>query len=373
MDKRIDDMAKGDDSEMADITATMNCVLEFSDGAMIPRKGRWEDFQVKAMDTIYENIPMHDPRCKFLIKWVHQMLRDPKKEHEFWKRLASCLRGYNRDKTFDLMVGSGNNGKSLFFDLFVQVFGVGKKAVKLPLESLLEGAIRNASAASPEMDQARNALVAILDEPKRGMKFDASRIKAWTGNDNMYSRTLHDKGSAFKPMFKTIMIGNTIPKADYDIAMKIRFWIWKFVGRFSDDAPASEDEQERIGVYPIDRELQSKLNQYKAPLLSILLHYFKIYCKEGVSRTPVEKDTRDYWSSTNELVRFIEYHLKPKDGATVSIDNMFNSFRGWVRQQNDKDRPLTRHEFEVELQTFFVDQDITANGGLLNFELIQKK
>jgi len=300
-------------------------------------------------------------------------LRDPKKEHEFWKRLASCLRGYNRDKTFDLMVGVGNNGKSLFFDLFVQMFGVGKKAVKLPLECLLEGAQRNASAASPEMDQARGALVAILDEPKRNMKFDASRIKAWTGNDNIYSRTLHDKGSAFRPFFKTFLIGNTIPKAEYDLAMKIRFWIWKFVGRFSDEAPASEDEQERLGIYPIDRELQSKLGQYKAPMLSILLHYFKIYCKEGVSRVPVEKDTRDYGSSTNELIRFIEHYVREKDGGSINIDLMFNSFRSWVRGQNDKDRPLTRHEFEVEIQSIFVDQDIKANGGLVGFELVSKK
>jgi hypothetical protein len=373
MDKRIDDMARGDDSEMADITATMNCVLEFSDGAMIPRKGRWEDFQVKAMDTIYENIPMHDPRCKFLIKWVHQMLRDPKKEHEFWKRLASCLRGYNRDKTMDVMFGSGNNGKSLFFDLFLQLFGVGKKAVKMPLEAILEGAMRNASAASPEMDQARGALVAILDEPKKNQRFDASRIKAMTGNDNMYSRTLHEKGSAFRPFFKTILIGNTVPKTNYDYALKIRIWIWKFIGRFDDDAPKSEEEQERLGIYPKDKELQSKLGQYKAPLLSVLLHYFKLYYKEGVSRAPVEKDTRDYWASTNEVIRFIETFVKEKENSTINMDVMFNSFRTWVRGQNDKDRPLTKFEFEEEIQSIFLDQDIAANGGLLGFELIQKK
>ena len=373
MDKRIDDMARGDDSEMADITATMNCVLEFSDGAMIPRKGRWEDFQVKAMDTIYENLPMHDPRCKFLLKWVHQMLRDPKKEHEFWKRLASCLRGYNRDKTMDVLWGSGNNGKSLFFDLFVQLFGVGKKAVKMPLEAILEGGMRNGSAASPEIDQARGALVAILDEPRKGQRFDASRIKSMTGNDNMFSRTLHEKGSAFRPMFKVFLIGNTVPKTNYDYALKIRIWIWKFIGRFDDDAPATEEEQERLGIYPKDKELQSKLSQYKSPLLSVLLHYFKIYCKEGVSRAPVEKDTRDYWASTNEVIRFIETFVREKENNTISIDTMFNTFRTWVRGQNDKDKPLTRHEFEEEIQSIFLDQDIKENGGLLGFELVNKK
>lgn len=373
MDKRIDDMARGDDSEMADITATMNCVLEFSDGTMIPRKGRWEDFQTKAMDTIYENIPPSDPRCKFLMKWVHQMLRDPAKEREFWKRLASCLRGYNRDKTLDILYGSGNNGKSLFFDLFVQTFGVGKKAVKMPLETLLEGAMRNGSSASPEIDQARGALVAVLDEPKKGQRFDASRIKSMTGNDNMYSRTLHDKGSAFRPFFKTFLIGNTVPRATYDYALKIRFWIWKFIGRFEDNAPKDEEEQERLGIYPKDKELQSNLGQYKAPLLSLLLHYFKIYYKEGVSRAPVEKDIRDYWASTNEVVRYIEHYIREKEGNTIPIDMMFSSFRTWVRAQNDKDRPLTRHEFEEEIQSIFIEQDIAANGGLLGFELIQKR
>ena len=372
-DKRIDDMARGDDSEMADITATMNAVLEFSDGAMIPRKGRWEDFQTKAMDTIFENIPLSDPRCRFLLKWVHQMLRNPKKEHEFWKRLASCLRGYNRDKTLDILFGSGNNGKSLFFDLFVQLFGVGKKAVKMPLETLLEGGMRNGSSASPEIDQARNALVAVLDEPKKGQKFDASRIKSMTGNDNMFSRTLHDKGSAFRPMFKTFLIGNTVPKADYDYALKIRFWIWKFVGRFEDDAPASEEEQERLGIYPKDKELQSRLGEYKAPLLSLLIHYFKIYQKEGVSRGPIEKDTRDYWAATSEVVRYIETFVREKEGNTISMDTMFTSFRSWVRGQNDKDRPLTRFEFEEEIQSIYIEQDIEANGGLMGFELLHKK
>lgn len=368
-DSRLYDFSRGNDEEMADIVANETCVLEFSDGEMMPRRGRWEDFQTKAMNCVYENMPLDDPRCVFLQTWVHRMLRNPIKEYQFWKRLASCLRGYNTDKSFDVIWGSGDNGKSLFFDLFLSTFGFGKKAVKIPLDAILEGSTRNASGPSPEIDQARNALVAVMDEPKKGQKFDASRLKAWTGNDTIYARTLHDKGSAFKPTFKTFLIGNTVPKADYDYAMRIRFWIWKIVGRFSWDAPVTEEEQERLGIYPKDKELPGRLPMYKSALLKLLIHYFKLYYKEGVDREPVEQDIQTYWNSTSDIVRFVETNLKDKDGGTVTMDALFSTYRTWIRSQNDKDRPLCRADFEQEMQTMFINQDVVANGGLTGYIL----
>jgi hypothetical protein len=375
-DNRLLKFSNGNDPEYADFWASINFVYQYSDGEMKRRRGHWEDFLTKTFDVIDEMIPLTDPRCQFIISWVHKMLRDPATEHEFLKEISSFIRGFNREKRFSVWYGHGNGGKSKFMDLVSSTLGlVDGHAVKFPLETLLDGAKKSAGAASPEVDQARCAFLGVLDEPKKGMKFDAGKIKAITGNDPMYSRTLFSKGGAFRPMFKTVMLGNVLPKADYDMAMKIRFWVWWFKGRFAErhECPATEEEQERIGVYPLDMDLDTKLPEYKPAMLAVLLHYFKIYCKEGIRRTEgIRKATDMFWNSANDVLCFLSEMTRKVESVEpvyIPTDELYDNFRRWFMKRNNGERVMTNILFTEELQAIFTEQDIKAQGGVENVRM----
>jgi hypothetical protein len=374
-DNRLLNFSQGTDPEYADFFATINYVYQFSDGEMRRRQGHWEDFLTKKFDVIDECVPLSDPRCQFILSWVHKMLRDPATEHEFLKNLGSFIRGFNRDKRFDVWYGHGNGGKSKFMDIVSSTLGLTEGyAFKLPLESMMEGAKRTAGAADPAVDQGRGAFLAVLDEPKKGMKFDAAKIKANTGNDPIYNRTLFSKGGTFRPMYKTVLLGNVLPKADYDAAMKIRFWVWHFKGRFEEPhlCPPTPEEQERLGIYPLDKDLDTKLPEYKPAMFSILLHYFKLYHKEGVSRTEGIKRTTDmFWHSANDVMCFMhDQTVQVRELDTyVQIDELYDSFRRWFMSRNNGDRVMTKILFMEELQAIYTTQDIKAQGGLAGVRL----
>ena len=374
-DNRLLVFASGNDPEYADFWASMNFVYQYSDGEMKRRRGHWEDFLTKSFDVIDEMLPITDPKCQFILSWVHKMLRDPATEHEFLKEISSYIRGFNRDKRFSVWYGHGNGGKSKFMDLVSSTLGlVDGHAVKFPLETLLEGAKKSAGGASPEIDQARCAFLGVLDEPKKGMKFDAGKIKAITGNDPMYSRTLFSKGGTFRPMFKTVLLGNVLPKADYDMAMKIRFWVWWFRGRFAEEheCPNTEEERERLGIYPLDKDLDTKLPEYKPAMLAVMLHYYKLYCKEGVRRTEgIRRATDMFWNSANDVLCFLSDNTtrvqksdQSEEPTYLAIDELYDNFRRWFSKRNNGERVLTNLLFMEEIQAIFTTQDIKEQGGV---------
>jgi phage/plasmid-associated DNA primase len=372
-DNRVVDFSDGSDPEYADFFASHNFVYQYSDGEMKRRPGRWEDFLTKCFDVIDECLPITDPKCQFIIEWVHKMLRDKETEHEFLKEISTCVRGFNRHKRFSVWYGFGNGGKSKFMDLFSSTLGLKNgHAVKIPLESMLEGGKKNAGAASPEIDQARNAFLAIYDEPKKGQKFDAGKIKATTGNDPQYSRTLFSKGGSFRPMFKSVLLGNIVPKADFDDAMKTRFWVWNFKGKFVDpsECPSDPEEQERIGVYPLDYDLDTKLPEYRAAMLSVLLHYFKIYSKEGIRKTnDIIRATDQFWNSANDVLCFIHENLVETEDkeCTIPTDEVYDAFRRWFMNRNNGERVVTKIGFLDELMAIKTDQNVKSNGGLMGY------
>jgi hypothetical protein len=375
-DNRLLTFASGTDPEYSNFFATINNVYYYSDGKMNKRKGHWEDFLTRAFDVIDEDLHVKtDPKCRFILDWIHKMLGDRDTEHEFLKELASFLRGFNRDKRFSVWFGHGNGGKSKFMDLVCSTLGlVDGYAVKFPLETLLEGAKKSAGAASPEIDQGRGAFLAVLDEPKKGQKFDAGKIKAITGNDAMYTRTLFSKGGSFRPMFKTVLLGNVLPKADYDMAMKIRFWVWHFRGRFAerDECPVTEEEQYRQGIFPLDKDLDNKLPQYKSAMLSIMLHYYEVYCREGVRRTEgIRRATDMFWNSANDVLCFLsEQTTKANDLETyVPVDDLYDAFRRWFMNRNNGERVMTKIIFQDELEAIYTSQKIKDQGGVAGIRL----
>lgn len=370
-DNRVVDFSDGSDPEYADFFATYNFVYQHSDGEMKRRPGRWEDFLTKTFDVIDECLEITDPKCQFILDWVHKMIRDKETEHEFLKEISTYIRGFNRHKRFSVWYGFGNGGKSKFMDLLSSTLGLKNgHAVKIPLESMLEGGKKNSGAASPEIDQARNAFLAIYDEPKKGQKFDAGKIKATTGNDPQYSRTLFSKGGSFRPMFKSVLLGNIVPKADFDDAMKIRFWVWSFKGKFVDpsECPSTFEEQERLGVYPLDYDMDTKLPEYRAAMLTVLLHYFKIYNKEGIIETKdIKRATEQFWNSANDVLCYISENVvnTGDDEHTIAIDELYESFRRWFMNRNNGERVVTKNGFIDELMAIKTDQNVRENGGLI--------
>lgn len=173
-------------------------------------------------------------------------------------------------------------------------------------------------------------------------------------------------------MFKSVLLGNIVPKADFDDAMKNRFWVWNFKGKFADPSCCSPDteEQERTGVYPLDYDLDTKLPDYRAAMLAVLLHYFKIYNKEGIRQTKdVIRATVQFWNSANDVLCYLHENLLETEDMedTIPIEELYDGFRRWFMNRNNGERVVTKIGFLDELMAIKTDQNVKENGGLMGY------
>jgi phage/plasmid-associated DNA primase len=138
----------------------------------------------------------------------------------------------------------------------------------------------------------------------------AGVMKALTGGDRISTRELHSSQIEFKPNAKIIMCTNKIPMmSDLDGGVLRRLKITEFVSRFVEE-PNMNNE---IGIYEfkIDKDLKSKLDNFKSVFMCILLDYYKIYRKEGL-RPPLQvlQVTKKYENDNNIIKQFIDENLK---------------------------------------------------------------
>ena len=102
-------------------------------------------------------------------------------------------------------------------------------------------------------------------------------------------------------------------------------------------------------------------------MLSILLHYYKLYCKEGVKRTEgIRRATDMFWNSANDVLCFLsEQTVQTKELDTyVPIDDLYDAFRRWFMSRNNGERVMTKILFSDELDAIYTTQKIKEQGGL---------
>jgi phage/plasmid-associated DNA primase len=110
----------------------------------------------------------------------------------------------------------------------------------------------------------------------------------------------------FKPHAKLFMACNKIPSiTDIDGGTLRRLKISEFLSRFVENP--SDNPQNGLYEFKIDKNLKSKLEGFKPVFMCILLDYYTIYKKEGlIPPDPVISVTKKYENDNNLIKDFID-------------------------------------------------------------------
>jgi P4 family phage/plasmid primase-like protien len=284
-------------------------------------------------------IELYELICKIL---PHKDVRD-----FTLKSLASCLDGYIRDENFYIYSGknnTGGNGKSTITDLLLK--SLGDYACVSPV-SLITSKRESANSANSALANILNKRAVIMQEPESNEMIQAGVMKALTGGDRISTRELHSSQMEFKPHAKFFMCCNKIPAiSDVDGGTIRRLKITEFSSRFVEN-PSDEYLSQGIHEYKIDKDLKSKLDNYKSVFMCILLDLYKLYTKEGLEPpVSVLKVTKKYENDNNIIKQFIDENivlgsrqdfitkeqLKEIFKSDFTIRNTFGKFNNFAKQ-----------------------------------------
>ena len=120
-----------------------------------------------------------------------------------WRKLASCLEGSNKEQTYDTWIGVGGNGKSKLVDLMSMVLGDYASSLQ---STAMTRKRPDSGAANPDIMAIRNKRFIYMAEPDDREPLNTSRMKQFTGEDDVEARGLFEDVFALLPLSPSLWI-----------------------------------------------------------------------------------------------------------------------------------------------------------------------
>jgi putative DNA primase/helicase len=120
--------------------------------------------------------------------------------------LGYCMTGETREHVLLFLYGKGANGKGVFINTIVNVFG--DYAVVAPMDLFMASKHERHPT---EIAKLRGARLVVAQETEKGRHWDAVKIKMLTSEDKLTGRFMRQDFFDFKPTHKLIISGNYKP------------------------------------------------------------------------------------------------------------------------------------------------------------------
>ena len=269
--------------------------------------------------------------------------------------LASCLSGEIREEKFYFWTGSGGNGKSKLIELIDFVLGDYSKSMDVAFLTAKRG---SSSAASPELENIKNARFVYMSEPEKTDLIYVGKLKQMTGGDKMTTRALFKGTTQFKPQFKIVLMCNDLPQlGGNDGGIWRRIEVVKYLAKFTDNERSVNHDRYQ---YLADNQLTAKLEQWKLVFIVKLLQKYIDYDKEGTCPPEEVKDeTKQYKTSNDIIANWVDDRIAECDEWST-FDDLYDDWESYCDDEgvHPKQRP-DKKEIKAELMKM---QDKTDYG-----------
>lgn len=244
-----------------------------------------------------------------------------------WEIIAWLMVPHTGIKKLVLLLGDGNNGKSILIRGLQNIIGQANIA-QTPLDDLITDKFA--------MANLHHKLVNIRDEISNNKIKDTARLKALTGGGGTIEGQ-HKYGGRFifTPYVRYVFSANQIPPAlDDSSGFFNRFCIIPFPNTFK-DSPA------------VGRRLESRMSSEGelAGVFNKALHYLPQIIKTGLTTTASMHDALDrYKAETSPLIKFLrdKYVDRPDDRALTPVGGIFEKYQAWCKYRSLKCESQTK-------------------------------
>jgi len=342
-------------------TATPSGIIDLRGGVGTVRPGKPQDYITKTTRYPYPSTyTWETPNVKKVLEYIAQVFRNISLRKYFWRLVSSLLLSGNNDKIFPIFSGGGDNSKSILVRLIESALG--NYAVKLPT-SLITEKRTAADSATPTLIHSRGAKVAFLQEPNPKDSIQSGTVKELTGNDSIYVRDLFQKGAKIVEMEITvvpILIANKIPVIpDCQKAIWNRTRVLDFLSIWTSDAPDDEMEQFKQGIFKIDTFFDRKISSMAPAFLWIMVQKYAEYYEHGLNDPKeVLQATENFRVANNYYIHFTRDSVRQvinEEGvvdlsASVTLDELFNVFKSWYKDQQFGNKIPNKTEFKENIE-----------------------
>ena len=273
-----------------------------------------------------EQAPIHAEIDDFMSK----VFPKPELRKYMWRKLASCLEGANKEQTYETWIGVGGNGKSKLVDLMSMALGDYASSLQ---STAMTRKRPDAGAANPDIMAIRNKRFIYMAEPDDREPLNTSRMKQFTGEDDVEARGLFEDQTKFKITGKIFMLCNAFPAINtMDRGTWRRVRAVPFESKFVD--PVVEDVNPSANIYPRDNQLDAKMKRWRTLFMSRLVHIYKTeYLPFGLGAVPaiVTQESNKYQESFDSVAKFMNARIREirRGGYEANIKDIFRVYKNW--------------------------------------------
>ena len=143
-------------------------------------------------------------------KFLRDILPDEQTRAALIRWLGYCITGDVSAEKALFIYGSGGNGKGTLTKLLIILLN--DYAASVPVTAIIEaGRLKDAGAATTELNVLEKCRLAIVEELPQGGRLDVAKFKSLTGGDKIPIRRLHEEFHNIDPTHKLMLSGNHMP------------------------------------------------------------------------------------------------------------------------------------------------------------------
>lgn len=243
--------------------------------------------------------------------------------------IGYCMTGHTSEHVFVFAYGSGANGKGVFLNTIVQVFG--EYATVADMATFIDS--RN-DRHPTDLAKLRGSRLAVAQETQEGRSWDEAKIKAITGGDRQTARFMRQDFFDFYPTFKLFIAGNHKPRLqNVDEAMRRRLLLVPFTVQIPKD--------ER------DPKLTDKLKAEWPAILRWAIDGCLEWQRIGLAPPATVTDATDeYFAGEDTFGQWLEDRCDADPGNGDKWDRGSDLFADWsVYAEADGDRRVSKKAF----------------------------
>ncbi len=281
---------------------TKSVLHDFDPNALCPR---WDAFLREVMANREELI-------QFLQRWA-----------------GYCLTGSIREHALVIATGVGCNGKSVFVEALMHVFG-GEFATPAPPGLLL---VQKGERHPTEILDMRGRRFVVASEVPKNGTFSEERLKWLTGGDLLKGRGMHKDFVTFPPTHKLTVLANHMPRVP----------------------DSSDGFWRRLKIVPFDvsfkgREDKTLTETLRAEAMGILAWAVRgcvMWLRDGLGEPAVVVEaTRKYRSGEDLIARFLAEQLPTTDAFRGA--SLYATYKKWTDENGE--RTCSNSTFGKELR-----------------------
>lgn len=247
-----------------------------------------------------------------------------------------AMTGLSHLKVFPIFYGKhGWNGRSVILETIKNIMGT--MAGPIPSEMLLSQKFaKSASGPSPDVMKLKGLRFAIASETDQNQRFSTSKIKWFTGRNELTGRWPNDKRNIdFMPMFVMVLESNFKPSApprDYSFWERVHLIPHNIT--FVDREPRETWERRANG------DLKEQLEAEYPKILGWLVRGCLLWQKDGLNPPDIIlEESKKYKQGEDIIGDFIEECCIKEPFAEVSASELYNRFVEWYHANHGQKEP----------------------------------